>query len=89
MNHDGEEEDVKPSVEYLESLNDYRKRSRSAEDIGEGSGMSKIPRAAHETPEASIAPVVQIADVEMVTTEVAVEVTTVVVDDPMVTGTLI
>ncbi|KAF4583422.1 TFIIE alpha subunit family protein [Pleurotus pulmonarius] len=29
-----EEEDVKPSVEYLDSLNDYRKRSRSREDEG-------------------------------------------------------
>ncbi|KAG5220506.1 TFIIE alpha-domain-containing protein [Salix suchowensis] len=29
-----EEEDVKPSVQYLDSLNDYRKRSRSREDEG-------------------------------------------------------
>jgi transcription initiation factor TFIIE subunit alpha len=29
-----DEEDRKPSIEYLNSLNDYRKRSRSREDIG-------------------------------------------------------
>ena len=29
-----EDEDRKPSVEYLDSLNDYRKRSRSREDTG-------------------------------------------------------
>lgn len=29
-----EEEDVKPSIEYLNSLNEYRKRSRSTEDVG-------------------------------------------------------
>jgi len=37
-----EEEDTKPSVEYLNSLNDYRKRSRSAEDEGRaGKKMAK------------------------------------------------
>ncbi|TFK72117.1 hypothetical protein BDN72DRAFT_957580 [Pluteus cervinus] len=30
----GEEEDKKPTIEYLDSLNDYRKRSRSREDDG-------------------------------------------------------
>lgn len=39
----GEEEDVKPSTEYLDSLNEYRKRSRSREDEGTGS-TSKLPR---------------------------------------------
>ncbi|EDR08240.1 uncharacterized protein LACBIDRAFT_297707 [Laccaria bicolor S238N-H82] len=29
-----EEEDRKPNLEYLDSLNDYRKRSRSREDVG-------------------------------------------------------
>lgn len=33
LNNDDEEEQ-KPSVEYLDSLNDYRKRSRSREDEG-------------------------------------------------------
>lgn len=37
------EEDRKPNVEYLDSLNDYRKRSRSAEDIG-GGEKTKIPK---------------------------------------------
>ncbi|KAL0062796.1 hypothetical protein AAF712_010334 [Marasmius tenuissimus] len=35
-----EEEDKKPSIEYLNSLNDYRKRSRSQEDVG-SSGKTK------------------------------------------------
>ncbi|KAI0353960.1 hypothetical protein OH77DRAFT_1406320 [Trametes cingulata] len=39
-----EEEDVKPSVEYLDSLNEYRKRSRSRDDIGTGGSTPKIPR---------------------------------------------
>ncbi|EAU89646.2 transcription initiation factor TFIIE alpha subunit [Coprinopsis cinerea okayama7 len=39
-----EEEDRKPAIEYLDSLNDYRKRSRSAEDIGGGSKTPKIPK---------------------------------------------
>ncbi|CAL1699012.1 unnamed protein product [Somion occarium] len=38
-----EEEDIKPNIEYLDSLNEYRKRSRSAEDIGAG-GPVKTPR---------------------------------------------
>lgn len=33
-----EEEDRKPNVEYLDSLNDYRKRSRSKEDVDGSSG---------------------------------------------------
>ena len=37
---DNEEEDRKPSIEYLDSLNDYRKRSRSRED--EGSAKKKV-----------------------------------------------
>lgn len=39
----GDEEDVKPSIEYLDSLNEYRKRSRSREDDGAGS-TSKLPK---------------------------------------------
>lgn len=39
-----EEEDTKPSVEYLESLNEYRKRSRSREDVGMGGGKPKAPK---------------------------------------------
>jgi transcription initiation factor TFIIE subunit alpha len=35
---DNEEEDRKPSVQYLDSLNDYRKRSRSMEDEGRSPG---------------------------------------------------
>ncbi|KAF9010136.1 TFIIE alpha subunit-domain-containing protein [Cyathus striatus] len=40
---DEEEEDKKPNVEYLDSLNDYRKRSRSQEDVGVN-GPSKLPK---------------------------------------------
>ncbi|KAJ3742700.1 TFIIE alpha subunit-domain-containing protein [Lentinula detonsa] len=38
-----DEEDQKPSLEYLNSLNDYRKRSRSREDEG-SAGKSKIAK---------------------------------------------
>jgi transcription initiation factor TFIIE subunit alpha len=38
-----EEEDRKPNVEYLDSLNDYRKRSRSTEDVG-GNAKSKMAK---------------------------------------------
>ncbi|KAJ3845187.1 TFIIE alpha subunit-domain-containing protein [Lentinula raphanica] len=38
-----DEEDRKPSLEYLNSLNDYRKRSRSQEDEG-SAGRSKIAK---------------------------------------------
>ncbi|RDB27851.1 Transcription initiation factor IIE subunit alpha [Hypsizygus marmoreus] len=41
---DVEEEDRKPNVEYLDSLNEYRKRSRSAEDVGTGTGKMKIAK---------------------------------------------
>ncbi|EKM57664.1 uncharacterized protein PHACADRAFT_251430 [Phanerochaete carnosa HHB-10118-sp] len=39
-----EEEDVKPNLEYLDSLNEYRKRSRSLEDSGLDRGPSKTPK---------------------------------------------
>ncbi|CAA7267183.1 unnamed protein product [Cyclocybe aegerita] len=45
LNDDDEEEDKKPDVEYLDSLNAYRKRSRSQEDIG---GDSKVKVAKTE-----------------------------------------
>ncbi|EGO03838.1 hypothetical protein SERLA73DRAFT_175515 [Serpula lacrymans var. lacrymans S7.3] len=38
----GEEEEQKPSVQYLDSLNDYRKRSRSRED--EGASTKKLAK---------------------------------------------
>jgi len=37
-----DEEDRKPSLEYLDSLNDYRKRSRSREDEGVGKKVAKV-----------------------------------------------
>lgn len=49
-----DDDDRKPSVEYLDSLNDYRKRSRSREDVGTPkSKIAKISESrdthAHET----------------------------------------
>jgi transcription initiation factor TFIIE subunit alpha len=41
-----DEEEQKPSVEYLDSLNDYRKRSRSRED--EGVKQTKLPKLGEE-----------------------------------------
>ena len=37
-----EEEDRKPSVQYLDSLNAYRKRSRSHEDVGSTAKIKQI-----------------------------------------------
>jgi transcription initiation factor TFIIE subunit alpha len=45
-NVEEEEEDKKPNVEYLDSLNAYRKRSRSQEDVG---AATKIKHAKVET----------------------------------------
>jgi len=40
-----EEEEKKPSVEYLESLNEYRKRSRGREDVdGTSNGTKKVAK---------------------------------------------
>ena len=39
VNDDDDEEDKKPNVEYLDSLNAYRKRSRSQEDVGAASKL--------------------------------------------------
>ena len=49
-----EDEDVKPSLEYLDSLNEHNKRSRSHEDVDGGLGPVKTPRlngyeSVHET----------------------------------------
>ena len=43
-----EEEDRKPSVQYLDSLNAYRKRSRSQEDVG---SVAKIKQVKIDAPE--------------------------------------
>lgn len=47
-----EEEDVKPSIEYLNSLNEYRKRSRSTEDVGFSSSNSgkKVVKLGYDNP---------------------------------------
>ena len=43
-----DEEDVKPSIEYLNSLNEYRKRSRSTEDVGLSNSNSGKKVAKHD-----------------------------------------
>ena len=47
-----EEEDVKPSIEYLNSLNEYRKRSRSTEDVGFSTSNSgkKVVKLGYDNP---------------------------------------
>jgi transcription initiation factor TFIIE subunit alpha len=47
-----EEEDVKPSIEYLNSLNEYRKRSRSMEDVGFATSNSgkKVVKLGYDNP---------------------------------------
>ncbi|KAG7094953.1 hypothetical protein E1B28_005754 [Marasmius oreades] len=47
-NLEEEEEDRKPTTEYLNSLNDYRKRSRSGEDVG-SSGKTKQAKLEEST----------------------------------------
>ncbi|KAF9031211.1 hypothetical protein BDZ89DRAFT_984828 [Hymenopellis radicata] len=44
-----DDEDHKPSVEYLDSLNDYRKRSRSRENEGDA-GRFKVPKVEEPQP---------------------------------------
>lgn len=50
---DDDEEDRKPSVEYLDSLNDYRKRSRSVEDEGTANSKSKLAKIGETLVESS------------------------------------
>lgn len=81
-----EEEDVKPSVEYLDSLNDYRKRSRSREDVGMGGGPVKTPRTnGHEPSPLSYTNGVDIpVEAEILVNGMTVE--DVPADDPIVYG---
>ena len=44
-----EEEDRKPSVQYLDSLNAYRKRSRSREDVGSAAKIKQVKIGATES----------------------------------------
>ena len=87
-----EEEDVKPSIEYLNSLNEYRKRSRSTEDIGFPTSNSgkKVVKLGYETPGpgpiiASATPVLEALVKEQ---PVDVEVPLPQGEDPIVSGTL-
>lgn len=59
-----EEEDVKPNVEYLDSLNEYRKRSRSLEDNGLERGPSKTPKLNGHSPTNGFAPPVPEPELE-------------------------
>jgi transcription initiation factor TFIIE subunit alpha len=77
-----EEEDVKPSVEYLNSLNEYRKRSRSA-DPGDR-GMSKTPRLNdYESPHSAVP-----LDAALVVAAGEYDITMEAQDDPTVYGKL-
>ena len=51
-----DDEDVKPNVEYLDSLNEYRKRSRSTEDVGGDRGPSKTPKLNGHSPSNGFTP---------------------------------
>jgi transcription initiation factor TFIIE subunit alpha len=74
-----DEEDVKPTIEYLDSLNDYRKRARSPAFEPPEEPVAKAPRFADEPiPEAMPPPMDAEDDMEgvAVTGE----------DDPIVYG---
>ncbi len=76
---------MKPTIEYLDSLNEYRKRSRSRDDVGTGASTPKMSRiddhaSAVETESALYTNGVE-AEGPLQTNGVAVE------DDPMVYGT--
>lgn len=82
-----DEEDRKPTVEYLDSLNEYRKRSRSGEDEGVN-GKTKVVKVDEGlngygySPETGIVPVenhaVMVTDAQPPPSE----------DDPIVQGEL-
>ncbi len=72
---------MKPSVEYLDSLNDYRKRSRSAEVSAPDRGLSKTPRLnGYDSPHSALPP--ESEPVVAAETEMVVESS----DDPTVYG---
>jgi transcription initiation factor TFIIE subunit alpha len=84
-----DDEDIKPSVEYLDSLNEYRKRSRSHENAG-ADAANKLPKiedgfggaTGYLNGGTSAAPTPAVEDVPMAEEEVAVP-----AEDPIVYGT--
>ena len=52
---DDDEDDIKPSIQYLDSLNDYRKRSRSHDDVDGGSATPKMAKLNSHVEIASVA----------------------------------
>ncbi|CAK5274600.1 unnamed protein product [Mycena citricolor] len=52
-----EEDDIKPNIEYLDSLNEYRKRSRSNEGVVDT--PNKTPKLESSAPEFAIVPTVE------------------------------
>jgi len=52
---DDDEEEVKPTIQYLDSLNDYRKRSRSHDDVDGGSATPKMVKLSGQSELASVA----------------------------------
>jgi transcription initiation factor TFIIE subunit alpha len=76
-----EEEDVKPSIEYLNSLNEYHKRSRSTDDVGVSTSSSGKKVARMDLNTQPPAPVLEDVAMEMETQITG--------DDPLVYGNCI
>jgi len=87
-----EEEDVKPSIEYLNSLNEYRKRSRSTEDVGFSTSNSgkKVVKLGYDNPGSGpiIASTTPMLEALVKEQPLDVEVTLPQGEDPIVYGTL-
>ena len=87
-----EEEDVKPSIEYLNSLNEYRKRSRSTEDVGFPASNSgkKVVKMGYDNPVSGpiIASTTPVLEALVKAQPLDVEVPLPQGDNPIVYGTL-
>ena len=81
-----EDEDVKPNVEYLDSLNEYRKRSRSLEDNGLERGPSKTPKLNGHSPTNGFAPPVPEPEPELPSIPLEEPAPEEALDDPIVYG---
>jgi transcription initiation factor TFIIE subunit alpha len=76
-----EEEDVKPSIEYLNSLNEYHKRSRSTDDVGIPTSASGKKVARMDPPVAPPAPPSSVPKEPHIEVDKQTQ-----PDDPIVTG---
>jgi len=83
---------VKPSIEYLNSLNEYRKRSRSTEDVGFSTSNSgkKVVKLGYDNPGSGpiIASTTPMLEALVKEQPLDVEVTLPQGEDPIVYGTL-